>query len=138
MLFRRASFVAVLAALLMAFTVPVEVQAQEADPTFDDLLAALNNTDAAVEDLEAREDISAQEVRAVRAEDLVEGTEVEVEALNSAISENEEGIAALRSALDENEGVKEALDNNDVATSDVLAVEDTGGEVIVYYQPQQE
>lgn len=137
MLLRRASFVAVLTALLMAFTVPTEAQAQQEtqQPTFEDLVAAVNNAGAEAENLG---EATPEEVRAVSVEEVLQGAEADVDALNEAISENEQDIAALRSTLSENEELSSALEGSGVATSDVIAVESNGGgEVVVYYQSQQ-
>lgn len=107
-----------------------EVKVEEANQDqFGNLISVLNDVSAQLGELEALNEVG--EVRIVRADDLLEGADVE--ALNEAITQNKTEILGLQSALTGNEAISNSLTQNDVAASDVIAVEVLeGGDVVVY------
>lgn len=107
-----------------------EVKVEEANQDqFGNLISVLNDVSAQLGELEALNEVG--EVRIVRADDLLEGADVE--ALNEAITQNKTEILGLQSALTGNEAISNSLTQNDVAASDVIAVQVLeGGDVVVY------
>ncbi len=136
MIRRKAFFVALAAVVMMAFTLPTEAQAQEQEAdqdNFGNLISALNNINAQISDVEALNDLTVEDVRVVNVEDVIQGNNVN--ALNNALNRNETDIDALQDFLNDNEILNDALNENNVAVSDVIAIDVlSGGEVVVFVQ----
>lgn len=108
--------------------------AQQAKPTtVGNLISALNNIAVQITNLEALNDLTVEDVRVVDVDDVLNDNNVQ--ALNDALNENNVEVVTLRNVLNGNEVIKEALNNNDVAISDVVAIEVlSGGDVVVFAQ----
>lgn len=148
----KAPFVALFAAVVMAFMIPTQAQAQDtsqAPPppppmqqetdqvTFGNLIAALNNLNANIQDVEALNDLSVEDVRVVNVDDLLQGANVN--ALNNALNKNETDITALQDFLNQNQVLNDALNQNNVAVEDVVAVDVlSGGEVVIFVQNSED
>lgn len=128
-----ALFVGALVVLAAAPAVSAQQNSEQA--TFGNLVAALNNISAQIDNLEALNDLTVEDVRVVSADNLLRGANVE--ALNNALNRNNVEVLRLRDVLNDNEIIKNALNNNNVAVNDVVAIDVlSGGEVVVFTQPQ--
>lgn len=148
MYFRKTSFVALLAVVALAFTVP-SVQAQDTtgqapppppmpqqtqEVTFESLMAALNDLSAETAELEAATGLSAAGVQVVTVSSL-QGADMN--ALTDAINQNRTDIEALQASLEDNTAITDALMANGAAVSDVIAADVLqGGEVVVFVHQQ--
>lgn len=118
---------------LSASTAALAQNQQTGQATFGNLIAALNNISAEVNDLSALNDLSVEDVQVVNVEDTLNGNNVQ--ALNNALNQNNVEVVTLQDTLNNNEVVKNALNNNDVAIDRVVAVDVlSGGDVVVFYQ----
>lgn len=106
---------------------------QAKQTTVGNLISALNNIAVQITNLEALNDLTVEDVRVVDVDDVLNDNNVQ--ALNNALNENNVEVVTLRNVLNGNEVIKEALNNNDVAISDVVAIEVlSGGDVVVFAQ----
>ena len=127
-----------LSAGVLILGVPAVALAQQTPPvqqtgqaTVGNLIAALNNITVQVNNLQALNGLTVQDVRVVNVEDVLNNNNVN--ALNNALNNNNVEILNLRKVLNNNEVIKEALNNNDVAVNDVVAIDVlSGGDVVVF------
>lgn len=114
----------------MAYDAPVVPMVQQVgQATFGNLIAALNNIAVEIDELNALNNLTIEDVRVVNVEDLLNGKRVN--ALNNALNRNNVEILNLRNVLNNNEIIKDALNNINV--SDVVAIDVlSGGDVIVF------
>lgn len=112
--------------------------------TFGNLIAALNNVSVAINQLNALNNVNVSQVRLVNVQNLLNGNNVE--ALNNALNRNNVEILNLRNVLTNNScsvvavcnSLNNVLNNNNVAIGQVVALSVlSGGNVILFYQPQQ-
>jgi hypothetical protein len=97
--------------------------------TFGNLIAALNNVSAQVQQVQALNNVNVVDV--VDVNNLATGNNVQ--ALNDAINNNNVDIVELRNVLNKNEVIKNSLNKNNVSINDVIAVEVlSGGDLIVF------
>lgn len=98
------------------------------------LISALNNIAVQIENLEALNDLTIQDVRVVNVENVLNNNRV----LNNSLNRNEVDINVLRDFLNNNEidvavTIGDVLSNNNVAIDDVVAINVlSGGEVVVF------
>jgi hypothetical protein len=119
--------------LSLALAAPAAAQQTSVQRSFGNLIAALNNISVQIEELEALNDLTVSDVRVLNVEDVLNGNRVR--ALNNALNRNDVDIVRLRNVLNDNEIIKKALNNNDVAVSDVVAIEVlSGGDIVLYFQ----
>ncbi|MBW4651025.1 MAG: hypothetical protein KME06_20400 [Kastovskya adunca ATA6-11-RM4] len=106
-------------------------QQQEGQVTFGNLVAALNNINAQIGELNALNDLTVEEVRVVSADNLLRGSNIR--ALNNVLNRNNVEIVELQNVLNNNEIIKDALNQNNVAVTDVIAINVlSGGDVVVF------
>lgn len=75
-----------------------------------------------------------EKVEVVKVDSLT-GADADPQALENAISQNQSEIDKLRTAIDENEAIKAKLEEENLASSDVVATEmEADGTVTVYVQ----
>jgi hypothetical protein len=97
--------------------------------TFGNLIAALNNVSAQIQQVQALNNVNAVDV--VDVNNVASGNNVQV--LNNALNNNNVNIVRLRNVLNNNEVIKRALNNNNIAISDVVAIDVlSGGNIVVY------
>jgi hypothetical protein len=97
--------------------------------TFGNLIAALNNVSAQVQQVQALNNVNVVDV--VDVNNLATGNNIQ--ALNDAINNNNVDIVELRNVLNKNEVIKDSLNKNNVSINDVIAVEVlSGGDIIVF------
>ena len=118
------------------FSITVNLTAkneQTGQVTYGNLIAALNNINVQINNLEALNDLTVDRVRVVSADNLLQ--DGNIQALNNALNRNETEILNLRDILNDNNIIQEALNNNNVAVNDVVAIDVlSGGDVVVFYQ----
>lgn len=118
------------------FSITVDLTAkneQTGQVTYGNLIAALNNINVQINNLEALNDLTVDRVRVVSADNLLQ--DGNIQALNNALNRNETEILNLRDVLNDNNIIQEALNNNNVAVNDVVAIDVlSGGDVVVFYQ----
>lgn len=115
----------------MPIAAPAVAQPSADQVSFGTLISALNNIAVQVERIDALNDLTVENVRVVNVQDTLNGNRVR--ALNNAL--RDAYIDALQNFLNDNEIIKDSLNNNDVAISDVVAVSVlSGGEVVVFAQ----
>jgi hypothetical protein len=123
-------------AMMLSLTGPALAQTQGnqvGQATFGNLIAALNNINPEINNLEALNDLTITEARVVNVENVLNGNNVR--ALNNSLNRNGVDIIELRNVVNNNEIIKNALNNFDVAISDVVAIDVlSGGEVVVFVQ----
>jgi hypothetical protein len=128
-------------AMMLSLTGPALAQTQGnqvGQATFGNLIAALNNINLEINNLEALNDLTITEVRVVNVENVLNGNSVN--ALNNSLNRNEVDIAVLQDFLNNslNDNVviiREVLSNNNVAIDDVVAIDVlSGGEVVIFVQ----
>ncbi len=135
-----------LAALLTAGAVTLAVPApalgqsqanQIAQVNTGNLISALNNISAEINNLEALNNLSINDVRVVDVDNVLNRNNV----LNNALNRNDVDVNVLRNFLNNSvnnntvEVIKQALNNNNVAISDVVAVDVlSNGDVVLYVQ----
>lgn len=131
---RKAKLAAGIAAGVMAFSVsgPALAQSQEnvvGQINQGNLISALNNVNAEVNNLEALNDLTVSEVRIVNVDNVLNNSNV----LNNVLRNAD--IDAVQNNLNDNEVIKQALNNNNVNVSDVVAVDVlSDGTVVVFVQ----
>jgi hypothetical protein len=95
---------------------------------FGNVISALNNVSAQVQNVRALNDVN---VVAVDVEDVLSGNNVQ--ALNNALNRNDVDINVLRDAINNNDVLVEALEDANIAITDVIAVNVlSGGDVVVF------
>ena len=111
-----------------AFAAPAQVSTEG-------LVSALNNVSAEIGSIDALEGLTVTDVRVVNVEDSVNNNRV----LNNVLNNNRTDVAVLQDFLngslnDNNvEVIEDALNNNDVAIEDVVAIDVlSGGKVVVF------
>ena len=106
--------------------------------TFGNLIAALNNINVEINNLQALNDLTITDVRVVNVEDVLNDNNVR--AFNNALNRNEVDIAVLQNFLNNslNDNVvtiREVLSNNNVAIGEAVAIDVlSGGDVVIYVQ----
>lgn len=111
----------------LAVTVPAMAQQKADQANFGNVISALNNVSAQIDQINALNQVG--EIRVVTVEDTLKGNNVE--ALNNALNKND--VNVLRDSLNNNEVIKNAFNDNNVAIDDVVAVEVlSGGDIVVY------
>lgn len=116
-------------------TAPVVQQVGQA--TFGNLIAALNNIAVEIDELNALNGLTVQDVQLVNVEDLLNGNRVN--ALNNALNRNNVEILNLHNVLNSNDVdinvIRDVLNNSNIAVSDVVAIDVlSGGDVVVFHQ----
>jgi hypothetical protein len=95
------------------------------------LISALNNINAEINNIEALNDLTVSDVRVVDVDNVLNNNDVR--AFNNALNRNSVDIDALQDFLNDNEVVVDALNNNDVDVSDVVAVDVlSDGTVVIF------
>lgn len=140
MVVKKASFIAVLAVLVMAFASPMDASAQQQNVgqvNAGNLIAALNNINANIQDVQALNDLTVADVQVVNVEDVLN----DLTAFNNALNRNDVDINVLRDFLNDLtitdiDVLRNALQNANVNINDVVAISVlSGGDVVLYYQP---
>ena len=133
---RIAAGLAVAALALSLTTGPALAAPKAQQVNQGNLISALNNIAVQIEDLQALNDLTVQDVRVVNVEDVLNNNRV----LNNALNRNDVDINVLRDFLNNNNTdvavtLRNILNNNDVAINDVVAINVlSGGEVVVFTQ----
>jgi hypothetical protein len=137
----RLATVLAVALLLLSIAGPALAQTQDNEVrqvTFGNLIAALNNINVEINNLQALNDLTITDVRVVNVEDVLNDNNVR--AFNNALNRNEVDIAVLQNFLNNslNDNVvtiREVLSNNNVAIGEVVAIAVLGGgDVVIYVQ----
>ncbi len=137
---KQTRLASLLSAGVLILGIPAVALAQQNPPvqqteqaTVGNLIAALNNITVQVNNLQALNDLTVEDVRVVNVEDVLNNNNVN--ALNNALNNNNVEILNLRNVLNNNEVIKNALNNNNVAINDVVAIDVlSGGDVVVFAQ----
>ena len=107
---------------------------QEGQGTYENMIAALGNLGAEVEQLNATTDLTITNVRLFDAEYLASGQDPV--ALDQAVAMHSEEIQQVRSTLANHEVVRTVLDMVQIPVESVVAVDALdAGDVAIYYQP---
>jgi len=118
-------------ALMLSVAGPAVAAAPQT--TTGNLIAALNNISVEIDNLEALNDLTINDVQVVNVEDVLNGNNVE--ALNNSLNRNDVEIDALQNFLNNNDVITDSLNNNQVLVTDVVAIDVlSGGDVIVFVQ----
>jgi hypothetical protein len=117
----------------VVITEQAAVAQQAGQATVGNLIAALNNIAVQITNLEALNNLTVEDVRVVNVEDVLNDNNVE--AFNNALNRNNVEIITLRNTLNNNEIIKNVLNNNNIAITDVVAIDVlSGGDVVVFSQ----
>ena len=115
-----------------AFAAPTQAN-QTGQANFGNLIAALNNVNVEINNLEALNNLTIQDVRVVNVENVLNGNNVR------ALNNNQVDIAILQDFLNNSlnnnnvEILNNALNNNNVVLTDVVAIDVlSGGDVVVF------
>jgi hypothetical protein len=134
----KLSITAAVVALMVAVGMPTQASAQQQQVeqiTVGNLIAALNNINANIQDVRALNNLTIENVRIVNVENVLNNNNVR--AFNNALNRNEVEINVLRDFLNNNEILNNALNNNNVAIGQVVAIDVlSGGDVIIFRQQQ--
>lgn len=115
------------AALAVAPAAQAEPNQAAAGINQGNLVSALNNIAVQLDRIEALNDLTVQDVRVVNVEDVLRNARV----LNNAL--RDANVQIVQDSLNDNEVIKQALNQNDVAITDVVAVNVlSGGDVVVF------
>ncbi|MGQ7791722.1 hypothetical protein ACUN0C_04855 [Faunimonas sp. B44] len=96
---------------------------------FGNVVSALNNVSAQVQNVQALNNVNVVDV--VDVNGVLSGNNVQ--ALNNALNRNEVEILELQNVLNDNEVIKNALNDLNVAITDVVAVNVlSGGDIVVF------
>lgn len=107
---------------------------QEGQGTYENMIAALNNLSAEVEQLNATTDLTITNVRLFDADYLASGQDPA--ALDQAVAMHGEEIQYVQSTLANHEVVRTVLDMVQIPVERVVAVDALdAGDVAIYYQP---
>lgn len=120
-------------AMMLSVAGPAMAQPTQANETAQinqgNLISALNNVNAEINNVEALNDLTVNDVRVVNVEDAVNNNNV----LNNVLRNAD--IDALQNFLNNNDVLNEALNNNNVVVSDVVAVDVlSDGTVVLFVQ----
>lgn len=132
----KLSITAAVVALALALGMPTQASAQQQQVeqiTVGNLIAALNNINVNINDVQALNDLTIADVRVVNVENVLNNNNVR--AFNNALNRNQVDINVLRDFLNDNEILNNALNNNNVAIGQVVAIDVlSGGDVVVFFQ----
>jgi type IV secretory pathway TrbF-like protein len=119
----------------LAYQPPVvPVVQQEGQGTYENMIAALGNLDAEVEQLNAITEMSVTNVRIFDADYLSSGQDPA--ALDQAVAMHDAEIQNVQSTLANHEIVRTVLEAVNIPVESVVAVDTLdGGDVAIYYQP---
>jgi len=107
---------------------------QTSQATFGNLIAALNNLSVEINQLQALNGLTVQDVQVVNISDLLKGNNVQ--ALNNALNRNNVEVARLTNVLNNNTVLTDFLKNYNIAVSRVVAIDVlSGGDVMLFVQP---
>jgi hypothetical protein len=110
-------------------TGPQQGRQEARQANFGNVVSALNNVSAQVQNVNALNDVKV--VDAVDVEGVLSGNNVQ--ALNNALNRNDVDINVLRDAINNNDVLVEALEDANIAITDVIAVNVlSGGDVVVF------
>ena len=137
-------FVGALGAGILMIGIPTTVLAyqppvvpavqQEGQGTYENMIAALNNLSAEVEQLNATTDLTITNVRLFDADYLASGQDPAI--LDQAVAMHSEEIQYVQSTLANHEVVRTVLDMVQIPVERVVAVDALdAGDVAIYYQP---
>jgi len=137
---KQGQFAAMLGAGILMLGVPAVTLMQQPasaqqsrQATLGNLIAALNNIAVQINNLEALNNLTVEDVQVVNVQNVLNNNNVE--AFNNALNRNNVEIITLRDTLNNNEIIQNVLNNNDVEIGQVVAVNVlSGGDVIVFYQ----
>lgn len=120
-------------AMMLAVAGPAMAQPTQANETAQinqgGLISALNNVNAEINNVEALNDLTVNDVQVVNVEDVLNNSNV----LNNVLRNAD--IDALQNFLNNNDVIKNALNDNNVAVEDVVAVDVlSDGTVVVFQQ----
>ena len=129
-----------MAVLTIILGVPAQASAQQQttrQATVGNLIAALNNIRASIQDVQALNNLTINDVQVVNVDNVLNNNNVE--AFNNALNRNKTDINVLRNFLNNSvnnntvEVIKQALNNTNVVVTDVVAIDVlSGGDVIVF------
>lgn len=138
----KTMIIALIAALGVSFGAPAQASAQQQTTrqvTVGTLLAALNNISANIQDVQALDNLTIQDVQVADVDNVLNNNNVE--AFGNALNRNETQITVLRDFLNNSandnvvEVIKNSLNNNNVAITDLAAIDVlSGGDVVVFRQ----
>lgn len=118
-------------AMMLSLTGPAFAAPSQAN--FGNLIAALNNVNVEINNLEALNNLTIQDVRVVNVEDVLNGNNV------NALNNNDVDVAVLQDFLNNSlnnnnvEILNDALNNNNVLITDVVAIDVlSGGDIVVF------
>jgi hypothetical protein len=120
---------------VLAYQPPVvPVVQQEGQGTYENMIAALGNLGAELEQLTAMTELTLTNVRIFDAEYLASGQDPA--ALDQAVALHGEEIQYLQSTLANHEVVRTVLDTVNIPVERVVAIDMLdAGDVAIYYQP---
>jgi len=137
---KQGQFAAMLGAGILMLGVPAVTLMQQPasaqqsrQATLGNLIAALNNIAVQINNLEALNNLTVEDVQVVNVQNVLNNNNVE--AFNNALNRNNVEIITLRDTLNNNEIIKNVLNNNNVEIGQVVAIDVlSGGDVIVFFQ----
>jgi hypothetical protein len=110
-------------------TGPHQGRQEARQANFGNVVSALNNASAQVQNVNALNNVNV--VDALDVDDVLTGNNVQ--ALNNALNRNDVDINVLRDAINNNDILVEALEDANIAITDVIAVDVlSGGDVVVF------
>lgn len=113
---------------------PSHAQSKNAQGSFGGLIAALNNINVQLENLDVDIigdiEVGDVEVTVVDASELLKGARIR--ALNNALNRNNVEILNLRNVLNDNDVLNDALNNLNIDIDDVIAIDVLSGELVVF------
>ncbi len=119
-------------AMMLAVAGPAMAQPTQANNTAQinqgNLISALNNVNAEINNVEALNDLTVNDVQVVNVEDVLNNSNV----LNNVLRNAD--IDALQNFLNNNDVIKDALNDNNVVVSDVVAVDVLSDGTVVIFQ----
>src|SRR5215210_7698297 len=119
-------------ASVMVLALGVGIQTASAQPTNrqvnqGNLISALNNINVQIDRLNALNNLTIQDVQVVNVENVLNNSTI----LTNLLNNNNCSVVAVCNVLNQ------SLNNNNVAINDLIAVNVlSGGDVILFYQPQ--
>jgi hypothetical protein len=120
---------------VVAYQPPVApVVQQQGQGTYENMIAALGNLDAEIQQLNAITEMSVTDVRIFDADYLASGQDPAV--LDQAVAMHGSEIKSVQSTLANHEIVRTVLDAVNIPVESVVALDTLdGGEVAIYFQP---
>jgi hypothetical protein len=117
--------------LAFAGATPARAQTQGVQATFGNLIAALNNINVQIDDLQVIDDVTIGDVTVVDARNLLRGANIN--ALNNALNRNEVNVLSLRNVLNNNDVLNNALNDLNIDINSVIAVLVlNGGDLVIF------